>query len=236
MLQEPDIQRSVLEKIRAGGVSMHSRAYFALRAVLAGAIALCVFAGALFVLSFAFFSVRASDVRFLLEFGEQGLATYVTVFPWLSFLLALALLLAFEFVVRRFTSAYRFPLLRIFLWILVVGTLGSMLIGLTPLHASLLSAADNNQLPVLGSLYEQMHDSHVDRGVYRGDIVSIAESYFVMAHNDTDRDSDEGSWNIVPPAGFNLRTLSVGEKVYVAGRLRNGVVYAYGVRPLPDGE
>jgi len=213
---------------------MHSHLYFVLRTILAGALALLILSGALFALSFVFFSVRESGVTYLLDFGEQGLATFLSLFPWTSVLLVLVLLVALEFFVHQFTSAYRFSLLRIFLWVMVIGIAGGTLLGFTPLHASLLSAADNDRLPILGSWYEQVHDSHTDRGVYRGDITSVTDSYFVVSHNDTDRDSDEGEWNVVPPARFDLGTLSAGEKVYVAGRLQHGVVYAYGIRTLRD--
>ena len=236
MLKEPDIQKSVLDKIRAGGVPMRSRSYFILRTVLVGLAGAVLLAGAFFALSFVFFSVHESGVRFLLEFGEQGLTAFITLFPWTSLLISLALLVILELLMRQFTPAYRFSLLRIFLWVLVIGVAGGTLLGFTPLHPLLLSAADNDQLPILGPLYEQVHDSHIDRGVYRGNVVSVAESYFIISHNDTDRDSDEGVWNVVPPEGFDLGTLSVGNKVYVAGRLQHGVVYAYGVRVLPDGE
>ncbi|MHB8660562.1 MAG: hypothetical protein ACYC75_01285 [Minisyncoccota bacterium] len=235
MSQEPDIQKNVLEKIRRGEISMRSRIYFILRATLIGVVAVLALVGSLFMLSFVFFSIHASNIRFLLEFGERGLLTFIALFPWISFFIFLFLLIALEFLVRQFTSAYRFSLLRIFLWILIVGIAGSTLIGFTPLHSFLLSEADKGQLPILGSWYEQIHDSHQDQGVYRGDITSITGAAFVISHNDADRDSDEGTWTIVPPAGFDLSTLSVGEKVYVAGRLQSGVVYAYGIRVVSEG-
>ncbi|MBU6388468.1 hypothetical protein KGQ72_01150 [Patescibacteria group bacterium] len=234
MLQETDIQKSVLEKIHAGAVTMHSRVFFVLRTVLAGVVALLILAGALFALSFLFFHINQSGARFLLGFGNRGLMTFIALFPWASLLLALVLLVALELVVRHFTPVYRFSLIRIFLWLAGIGIVGSALIGLTPLHASLLSAADNNQLPLLGPIYTQVHRSHHAQGVYRGYVTSVAESTFVMSHNDTDRDSDEGTWTVQPPQGFNLATLSVGEKMYVAGRLQNGIVHAYGVRRVPN--
>jgi len=195
-----------------------------------------VFAGSFFALSFVFFSVHESGIHYLLEFNEHGLMLFVSLFPWLSLLLFIALILVLELVVRRFEFAYRFPLLRIFLWILIVGIVGGTLLGYTPLHSSLLEKADNDQLPILGSWYEQIHDSHQTEGVYRGDITSITDAEFVISHNDTDRDSDDGSWIIEPPAGFDLSQLSIGEKAYIAGRFRDGVVYAYGVHIVPNDE
>ncbi len=215
---------------------MRSRAYFIRRAILLGAMAILVLLGAFFMLSFVFFSVRESGVGYLLEFGEHWIGTFAALFPWTSLLFFIACMVILEMLVRRFAFSYRFPLLRMFLWILVVGILGSTIIGFTPLHASLLSAADRDQLPFIGSWYEQVHDSHVEQGVYRGSVTSIAATYFVIAHNDTDRDSDEGTWSIVPPAGFDLGTLATGKNVYVAGRLLNGVVYAYGIHVITDNE
>ena len=78
---------------------------------------------------------RISCERFLLEFSERGLTTFVALFPWTFFFLFVVLLIAFGLLMRRFTSAYRFPFLRVFLWILVIGITGSTLIELTPFHA-----------------------------------------------------------------------------------------------------
>jgi hypothetical protein len=236
MLKENDIQKSVLEKIHGGNVSMHSRTYFLLRTAFLTLIALSVLAVSFFMLSFVFFSVHESGIRYLLEFNEHGLVTFVSLFPWFSLIFFIVLLIVLEFVVRRFEFTSQLPLLRIFLWILIVGIVGSTIIGFTPLHSSLLGRADNDQLPILGSWYEELHDSHQLEGVYRGDITSITDAEFVISHNDTDRDSDEGSWTIAPPAGFDLTQLSIGEKVYIAGRLQNGTVYAYGIHIVQNNE
>lgn len=99
-----------------------------------------------------------------------------------------------------------------------------------------MSASDKDQLPILGSLYESLHDSHQEKGVYRGDITAITDTDFVISHTDTDRDSDDGAWIIVPPAGFDFSTLSLGKKVYAAGQLLHGVVYAYGIHFVTDAD
>lgn len=236
MLQTNNIQEKVLEKIHAGDVAMHSPAYFFFRTLLIGTAAVIVLTASFFILSFVFFSVHESGVRYLLEFSEQGLLTFVTLFPWLALLISLALLIVLEAILRNFKFGYRFPLLRIFLWLIILGAVGSTLLNLTPLHSYLLSAADNDQLPFIGSWYEQVHDSHQAQGVYRGDVTAIAEASFVISYNDTDRDSDDGAWNIIPPTGFDLTQLSIGDKVYVAGHLRNGIVYAYGIHPVSEDE
>lgn len=215
---------------------MHSRAYFTLQNALAFIGAFTVLGGSLFALSFVFFDVRASGASYLLDFGARGFAAFAELFPWVPFLFALVLLLVLENLARRLTFAYRFPLLRSFLWVLVVGIGGSTLIGFTPLHAALLNASDNKQLPVLGPLYEQVREPHEDDGVYRGTVQKVTGTNFVILHDDTDSNSDDKTRTIVPPRGFDLETLSPGKKVYVGGRERHDIIYSYGIRSLPNGD
>jgi len=219
----------VLGKIHAGAISQHSHTYFTLRSALLGTAALLVLASSFFVLSFVFFSVHASGTQHLLGWNGQGLSTFITLFPWGELLVALLLLIALEGLLRNFKFGYQAPLLRIFLWVVIVGSIGSTLLGFTPLHSSLLSAADNDQLPILGPIYKQVHVSHQTQGVYRGNVTEIKESSFTISHNDADRDSDEGTQNVIPPAGFDINQLKVGEKVYVGGRAHSDVIYAYGI-------
>jgi hypothetical protein len=232
MLKTNNIQENVLQKIHARAISMHSRAYFAFRTAAVSLTALSVLALSLFLVSFIFFSINASGTGFLLEFKEQGFMAFVSLFPWTIFLWVLILLIALEVLLRYFKFSYRVPLLRTFLWVVIISIAGSILISFTPLHSLLLSEADSDNLPVIGPLYTQIHNSHQEQGVYRGIVTSIATSSFVISHADTDRDSDEGSWIIQPPSGFNLSTLSMGEKVYIAGRLQNNIVYAYGIHRI----
>jgi len=233
MLNPTEIQKNVLEKIRSGKVEMRSRAYFVVRSALVGVAAFLVFAVALFTLSFIFFSIRESGVQLLLAFGPPGVFTFLTLFPWVVFFLCLALLVLLGEVMRRSTIAYRLPLVRLFGGILGGALVVSALLLLTPLHAALLSAADHDHLPLLRPPYEHIHAPHPEHGIYRGEIVTIGTSTFVIAHQDTDHEPDEGTWIIVPPAAFDLRTLSPGQKVFIAGPLEGtSTVRAFGIRVM----
>jgi glucan phosphoethanolaminetransferase (alkaline phosphatase superfamily) len=215
---------------------MHSRAYFVLRTVLFVILAAIVLIFAFFLLSFVFFSLDESGIRYLLEFDQQGLVTFISLFPWTSLLVFVGLIITLELIIRRFEFAYRFPLIRIFAWILIVGIAGSAVVGFTPFHSSLLSAADNDQLPILGPIYEQIHDSRQAEGIYRGRITYITETEFTLEHDDDDRDKDEGTWTIIPPKDYHLTQLSAGDRVYVAGTLKDDLVYAYGIHRLGHGK
>ena len=232
MSKETEIKEKVFAKIRSGEAWMRPRLYFVLRIALLAALAVIAFVLAIFVLSFAFFSIHESGEQFLLGFGQRGLLAFVALFPWWSFLLTALLILLIDHLLRYFKFGYRVSILEIFLVALVVVMVGGVAINFTPLHSSLLDSADHDQLPIIGEMYEQIHDPHQEQGVYRGSISSIQGNTFVITHNDNDKDSDDGTWNIVAPAGFDMNTLQVGEPVYVAGKLILGTVNAYGIHEL----
>lgn len=226
------IKERVLEKIERGEVSMRSRAHFALQTALVAALLALAAVLAAFVGSFALFSVRQSGADLLLGFGGRGVATFFALFPWFSLALLLALLVAIELLVRRFRLGYRTPLL-VALAALALGAAAlAYALAATPLHSALLDRADRGELPILGEFYEGVHAGHEGAGVYRGVVTTIAEERFGIAHEDGDRDTDDGSWTVVPPAGFDCASLHEGERVLVAGSLvATSTIQAYGVRP-----
>lgn len=234
MSKETEIKANVFEKIRKGEISMRPRTYFVARFVLLGTLSFVALILAMFVLSFAFFSIHESGERILLGFGQQGFLAFIALFPWWSLLLTVLLILLLDHLLRYFKFGYRVSILEIFLIALVTVMVAGILINFTPLHSTLLNSADNDTLPVLGPLYEQIHDSHQAQGVYRGTISSLQGNEFVIAHNDNDKDSDDGTSTIMAPSGFDTSTLYVGEHVYVAGKLIQGVVNAYGIQEVPQ--
>jgi hypothetical protein len=233
MSKETEIKANVFEKIRTGEISMRRRTYFVARFVLLGTLSVAALILAMFVLSFAFFSIHESGERILLGFGQQGFLAFIALFPWWSLLLAMLLILLLDHLLRYFKFGYRVSILEIFLIALVTVMVAGILINFTPLHATLLNSADNDALPVLGPLYEQVHDSHQAQGVYRGSISSLQGNEFIIVHNDNDKDTDDGTSTIIVPPGFDTNTLQVGERVYIAGKLIRGVVHAYGIQVLP---
>ncbi|MBI2409632.1 hypothetical protein HYV30_01145 [Candidatus Kaiserbacteria bacterium] len=250
MSNQPDIRKNVLEKIRAGEIKMRPRSSFMLQRILIGISAALVLAASLLALSFAFFSVKTSGAQYLLLFGTQGLQAFLSLFPWTSLILFLLLIVALEFLVRRFTSAYRFPVLRVFGAVLFVGLAGSALLDVTPLHYSIFRAANTGQLPALTPLYGELDAPRPEQGLYSGEITSIGSSTITISKSGptskpeesdelesaassmlrmTQEASQEETWTIVPPAGASPEAFSVGEKVYVGGHDEGGVVRAYGI-------
>lgn len=228
------IQKKVLERVRGGGAHMHTRAYFIARVVAAAAVAVLALLVSSFVLSFVVFSIHESGEQFLLGFGGRGLATFFSLFPWLSLIADIAILFLLEWLLQGFKLGYRVSLLGVFLGVLISSAVLAALIGLTPVHSMLLDRADRGELPVVGEIYESIRDSHGDQGVFRGTVTSMQGDQIVITHNDADHDADDGTWTVIVP-GNGVPPLQIGDRVYVFGNSNGQVVQAYGIQKLsPD--
>ena len=232
MNQESDIKEKVLEEIGHGGVRKRSRAYFIAQIVLVATLFIIALTLSVFVLSFAIFSLHESGEQFLLGFGWRGVVTFISLFPWTLLIIDVLLFILVEWLSRRFKVGYRIPVLRALLWIIIFVIAGGIIVDLTPLHATLLQMANHDRLPVIGEWYEGIYASHAGQGVFRGTVNSVQGNEFVIFHDDKDRDADDGTWTVVAPAGFDMTSVSVGERVYVAGVATSGVIQAYGIEQL----
>lgn len=228
-----NIKDKVLEQIHAGQVHMHSRAYFIWRALAISGTAIVAFLVAIFFASFVLFVLNESGEASLLSFGPRGFATFFSLLPWLIIGGVLALLVFLEFLLRSFKLGYSIPILRVFGAVAGISVLASALVFASPLHTTLLDVADNDALPLIGELYKVTHISHKEQGVFRGVVTSLASSSFTISHDDSDKDSDDGTWDVSSLGISPDRAPKVGEKVYIAGDVEDNVIHAYGIRKLP---
>ncbi len=230
-MEKNELQQQVLEKIHRGKVAPLPRWYFALRVVGVAALVLVILALAAFLASGIMFALRESGEQMLLGFGLRGFETFAALFPWTLFAIMVVLVVALEWALRSLRFAYRMPLLYLFGGVVALTILAGMVVDRTPLHATLLSQADEHALPFIGDWYEDIHAKHEDKGVFQGAVQSVATSTFVLVHNDSDADADDLSHVVMPPSGFDLSALRVGEELFVAGDVdQQGVVHAYGVQ------
>ncbi|MDE1970272.1 MAG: hypothetical protein KGI50_01715 [Patescibacteria group bacterium] len=234
MPHDTDISTRVLEKIKEKKIHMRPKLYFAAQIILVAVLSLGALILTMFIMSFVLFSLQESGEQFLLGFGLSGIITFLILFPWMLFEIDIILVLLVEWLWRLFKFGYRTSLLAIFLLIIMVALLGSLALNSTSLHRALLDKADQDKLPLIGSWYEQIHDSHVTHGIFRGKIISIKNKTVVISHDDTDRDTDDGTWTVMLPSVFNVATLHEGDKLYVAGDNNNGIIQAYGIHVVTN--
>jgi hypothetical protein len=228
---QQQIQDKVFEKIRGGTVRMRPKSYFVIRFTLTAFVAIIALILSALILSFTFFSVYESGELFLLGFGREGIVTFLSLFPWIILVIDIALLLALEALLQGFKFGYRVSLFSIFVGVFVSSAVLGLVVYLTPLHAMLLDQADKGGLPLIGELYESIRDSHVDKGVFRGTIISLQENQMMISHDDNDHDSDDGSQTVMLPT--QRPQLHVGDRVYVFGvPEQDGTIRAQGVQEL----
>ena len=108
----------------------------------------------------------------------------------------------------------------------MASTVLAALVDLTPLHPVLLRLADHNELPFVGEMYEGIHTPREDRGMFRGQVLSIGTSTFTMAHDYKDVDDE---LRVIPPPGFIVTNLQPAENVEVVGDRILQTIQAYGV-------
>jgi hypothetical protein len=231
-----DYKNQVLEKIHRKEISMRPKIYFIAKVAVTIFLSALLFLGLIFTVSFVFFSIHESGEQFLLGFGNQGVQLFFELFPWAILVFSILMFFLLEWALRYFKFSYRLPILRIFFYTLVVTIILGTLFTLTPVHTTFLKKAEQGSLPAIGGIYEAIHDSHQDKGIVRGNIVSLGSSSMTISHNDSDKDEDDGTWDVILPAGFDASSLYIGEKVYIAGVINNGSIYAYGVHELVSEE
>lgn len=230
-----DFREGVLAQIREGRVHMRPRAYFIFKMVLLVCVAALFFLTTAFLASYICFFINESHRGALLGFGQKGIRTFVSIFPWRVLVADLFFLVLFEWLFRRFRIAYRRSFAYIFLGSLaVIGAAGLALCN-TALHPFLLEQGEHDGLPVIGGMYGHLRHSAPDRGVFRGTIIQIGDGMITIAREDFDSDWDEEECDILLPPGTPAAMIwSVGDEVFVAGEAAPGecTIRAYGIQKI----
>jgi len=229
-------KENVLAKIREKRLTMRPKILFGLEAVLAGFVALVILAVSVAIVNYILFAMRVNGHEALLGFGPRGLHTFLFVFPWPLLVIDGVLIFFLEVLLRRFKFGYRSPMLYLLFALLVIaiGT-GTALDRGTSMNDALLHQAEHGGLPPpFGELYEHVRaPAPHERGIYRGTITAIGTTTLTLAHDDLDKDSDETGYTVMLPPGFDTGTLTVGERVYVAGEMHDTHIRAFGVHQFP---
>ncbi len=149
------LRDKILQKIHEGDVTMHSRAYYALKAAALLVIAAAVLVVSVFICNFIFFTLRFNGHESLLM-RPGGLLLFLRFFPWELLLLDVALIALFDWLLRQFRFGYKRPMVYLVIGTLLVVFAGGYAIDrATDANDALLERADDNDLfwP-FGELYE----------------------------------------------------------------------------------
>jgi hypothetical protein len=235
MIHEQSIKEKVLEQIKKEHVSMTPRMYFTFKIVALAVIVILIFFVTAFLISYIFFSIRASGQMSLLGFGRPGILTFILLFPWPILALDLGLLLMLEWLVTKFRFAYRLPFVYVTGGIVVVSVACALIIDSAHVHPYLEKQVVDRPLP--GGLYKQVRQTPHHRGVFQGTVTVVGDRMFIIFYEDKDGAHDDGQRIVFLPENFPEGALpEIGDRVFVAGRVLGDDIQAFGFKKIENTE
>ncbi len=234
--EKKNMRDRILEKIESRELSMRPKIYFTLKIAALVVVALATLIISIFIFNFILFSIRINSHDSLLSFGPRGITTFIFFFPWWLLLFDIALVALLEWLVRSFRFGYRVPILYLLLGILALTTLTALALDRgTDLNDRLLVRADHHELFFADEFYEGARRPMPGSGVCICTITGIEGSTLTVADS---RSGTTTSLTVLLPANDPRATTSellVGDTVFIAGDVDDGVIRAFGVRKLHPG-
>ncbi|MCA9360447.1 hypothetical protein KC730_00980 [Candidatus Kaiserbacteria bacterium] len=221
-----NLQKNILNKIKAGEISMVPKWHFVLRGVLWATMTIVVALIAIYLLSFVMFALRESGLMFAPLFGWSGLVLFIVSSPWIIILASGFFLLALYVLVSHYSFSYQKPLVYSMVGLVFLVIALSSFIQTTGFHNQAGDFANRHGVPGLAPLYRGVGE-RPPQDVTKGTISELTDSQFTLI-------ADSGE---VYTVELNNRTklpkqaeLIEGESVFVFGHLEETTIKAFGVR------
>lgn len=208
---------------------MRSHGYFVARAVLMIIGAVIVLALLLFVVTFILFALQENGGFFAANFGPAGWGVFLESLPWSVFLLSLALLLVLWLLLRRYPVVYHQPFLYTLLILIIVTSLIAVFVLPGSIHGGIYRYVSRNPVPFVTGVYES--ETAPTNGVYRGEVVVLATSSFVLQNG-----LGQTSTVLVASAAVpELAEIEPGDYVLIFGQgMATATIDASGVERIVD--
>ena len=224
------IRDQVLEAIKSGRVAMRPRWRFVLKAVLGVLGGALLFLALLYLVSFIIFALRRTGVWFVPIFGARGWFVFLVSLPWILIIFSLIFIVVLEILVRRYSFAYRRPLLYSALGIIFLVLLGGVIVASTPFHGRVFRYAVGNRTPFAGDFYRGFGMPHF-QDTYPGTITEVASTSFMMQDPQGEVLKIFISQKTRLPLGMDLEA---GDAVVVFGPREGDTINAFGMREVDE--
>jgi hypothetical protein len=152
----PNLEDTIIGKIKAGELDMKPRWHFVLRAAFYAVATALVALTTIYLVSFIVFLLRQTGAWFALEFGIRGLGLFVLASPWLLIVLTALFLVLLYLLVKHYAFSYQRPLVYSMLGVVAVALVGGALIERTPMHERMQAISERHQVPGFMPLYQQV--------------------------------------------------------------------------------
>lgn len=217
--KEKNIQLAVLEKIETDSVEMRSKAHFYVLMALSVFVAALILVISVFLCNVILFTVLESGRSLLLGFGGRGILSFLWFFPWWLLAVDVLLLVIFERMMRRYKFGYRLPSLYLgFAVLVLVIVAGSFIQRVTEVNHRIAP-----------------RPPRVSEGMCRCTVVSFDGTTLVVV----EREAGALPFTVVLPTGLPFSEtdgLIAGDTVFVAGDMKGGILYAFGMHRMRAGE
>ncbi|HOK17614.1 MAG TPA: hypothetical protein PL164_02610 [Candidatus Paceibacterota bacterium] len=222
---------TALEKIKSGKVKMHSKLYFVLKTLLWAIGAVLIFIASVYLVNLLFLVLHKSGLWLLPTFGPKGMKVFLSNFPWILLLIVLIFVALLEILIRRFSVAYKRPMIYSILAILVLISLIGFLIQKSSFNEHILKQVEKGHLPITNRFYNR-YGMQRPENVYFGVVIKINndKSFFIKEDNGTLRKVEILSSTYFPQK-INIKE---GDYIMVMGRMINGIIRAEGIRKIDD--
>jgi len=229
-MTKEQLKKQILQQIDAGKTVMKPRWHFMLKglAVFLGIILLACFM--LFLTSFVMFVVQQTGTSYAPALGVSGTFIFFRSLPWVIILLALLLFIVLEHLVKRYSFAYRKPIIVLVVVLVLFTVFGSALISKTTMHQRISSFSEQRGVPGFKQFYGVAQKMPKD--FHAGVITKLmgADTFLLKKQKNGE----------VVRVVFSERTkmkdksvVAEGVRVIVIGENINGEVQAKGVRGIP---
>ncbi|HVV38951.1 MAG TPA: hypothetical protein VHD31_01365 [Candidatus Paceibacterota bacterium] len=228
------VRESVLNKIRTNELTQRPRIFFMLNVAAVVLVALAVLVLSVLIFNFILFMLRINSHDTLLGFGPRGLELFIYVFPWPLFFIDVFLVLALEWLIRKFRIGYKIPALYLLLGLLLATAAASFYIDRgTDFNDKLLHRADRHELFFVGTFVEGARRPMPGSGVCVCTITAIAGNTLTVADTRSGTTTELTVLLPLDDPRATTTSLKVGDRVFIAGDAVSGALRAFGVRKVP---
>ncbi len=229
MPSSPNLKDEVLNKIRTGNVQMKPKAYFVFKILLVAFVAALMVIVAAWIVSFIVFSLRVSERVVLLGFGWRGIESFFWLFPWRLFLIEIVLIVLLNWLLHHFRFSYRSPLLYSLTGGILLSGVIAIVMNSGSLQENLFQRYQQNNLPLIGGMYEKIMKPDDKPEILRGMIVDIQHDSLLIKNTDEETALIKV---LLPEAAMLNQIFNVGDEVFVAGDLVEDTLHAYGIKKV----
>ena len=222
--ENASVKQEILNAIASGKTAMRPKWHFILTGGLFITGTLIALAATICIASLIVFSLRETGAWSAPLYGIRGIMPFLRALPATLITLSLVFVVILETLVRRYSFAYRAPLL--YSLIVLAGIITAASIVIAPFHRTPFRAARHGHLPIGGQFYRRFGVGRA-QNVRHGTIESLTAGGFVLQ----DIEDATSLVHISPETRMPENTvLNVGGAITVFGTEEDGAIHANGVR------